>query len=149
MANDTDNVRQYRGVDRYTVSTDAVGTNPTVQVQHVKLLDGTDGSSTPITGSGGSLSVSEAKAATSVTSTVAASATSVTLLAANSNRVEAIVWNDSTAILRVKFGATASSTDYTVLLNENEAVIVDTYTGILDGIWDSATGNARITELTP
>jgi hypothetical protein len=84
-------------------------------------------------------------------SNVAASASNVTLLAANSSRKRIVIHNDSTSKLRIKFGATASSTSFTVALNgyeTYESPNFNVYTGIIDGIWDSATGSARITELT-
>lgn len=89
------------------------------------------------------------KAPTSATTSVAASATNVTLLASNNARAGATIYNDSTAILYVKLGATASTTSFAVALQSQEYYEVPFgYTGIIDGIWASATGNARITELT-
>jgi hypothetical protein len=85
-------------------------------------------------------------ASSSVTSSVASSATSVQLLAANANRVEAVITNDSTAILYIKLGTGATTSDYTISLSPNESLIVDKYNGILHGVWASVNGNARITE---
>jgi len=80
---------------------------------------------------------------------VAASATSVTVLAANTSREGATIWNDSTAILYLKFGATASVTSATVkMIADSYFEVPFGYTGIIDGIWASATGNARVTEIT-
>lgn len=80
---------------------------------------------------------------------VAASASSVTLQAANANRVGWSVYNDSTAILYVKFGGTASTTSYTVQVGGGSfyEMPMPIYRGVIDGIWASATGNARVTEL--
>jgi hypothetical protein len=84
-----------------------------------------------------------------VTSTVAGSASSVTILAANGGRKGATVVNDSTVLLYLKLGTTASATDYTVKMAADQYYEVPfNYTGRIDGIWASATGNARITELT-
>jgi hypothetical protein len=89
------------------------------------------------------------KAATPTQSSVAGSATSVTLLSANSSRRGAVINNDSTATLYVKMGATASTTSYSYkMLTDDILEIPYGYTGVIDGIWASATGNARITELT-
>lgn len=94
------------------------------------------------------------KAATATLSNVAGSATSVTLLAANSGRIGATITNDSSAVLYVKFGTTASTTSYTVVLAGAAAApfsyyeVPAGYTGRMDGIWASATGNARVTEIT-
>ena len=87
--------------------------------------------------------------ATGITSNVVSSASSVTLLAANTSRFGAMIFNDSTAVLYVKLGATASATSYTVKMDAGDYFEVPyEYTGIIDGIWASATGSARITEVT-
>jgi len=86
---------------------------------------------------------------TATLTNVAGSASSVTLLSANANRLGATIVNDSSAILYVKFGTTASSTSYTVRMTLNAYYEVPFgYTGRIDGIWTVAAGNARITELT-
>lgn len=81
-------------------------------------------------------------------SNVASSASSVTLLSSNAARRGATIVNDSTAVLYAKFGATASATSYTYRLPAYSTLElpVPIYTGVIDGIWDSATGNARVTE---
>lgn len=87
--------------------------------------------------------------ATGALANVAGSAASVTLLAANVARLGATIFNDSTAILYVKFGTTASLTSFTVRMISNAYYEVPfRYTGRIDGIWASATGNARVTELS-
>lgn len=88
---------------------------------------------------------------TSTLSNVSASATSVTVLASNSSRKKAILRNDSTSGCYVKYGATASSTSHTIRLRAGETLIEDgqgLYTGVIDAIWDSATGTMRVTEIT-
>lgn len=88
---------------------------------------------------------------TATLANVASSATSVTLQASNANRLGWNVFNDSTAVLYVKFGATASATSFVVelaALGYYEMPSALTYKGIIDGIWASANGNARVTELT-
>lgn len=110
-------------------------------VQHIRLTDD----------SGAYVSPSGTTAATTGThANVAGSASNVTLIAANSSRKNAIIFNDSSAPLYVKFGATASNTDFALKLFPNETweMGANLYTGIIDGIWDSATGNARVTEWT-
>lgn len=90
----------------------------------------------------------ETRASTPTQASVAASASSVTILAANANRLGATVYNDSTVNLFLKLGATASATSFTVKIAAAGYYEVPfNYTGIIDGIWDSATGSARITEL--
>ena len=81
---------------------------------------------------------------------VADSASSQTLLAANGSRASFTIVNDSTVTLYVKYGATATSTDFTHKLLAGDTLFEDEYAGVVDGIWASdASGSARITELTP
>jgi hypothetical protein len=86
---------------------------------------------------------------TATLSNVAAAASSVTVLAANASRRRVIIHNDSPSKLRLKFGATASLTSFTLALNAYETYESPSraYKGIIDGIWDSATGSARVTEM--
>lgn len=80
---------------------------------------------------------------------VASSASSVAILALNAARIGATIYNDSTAILYLKFGATASATSYTVQLGPSDYFETPFgYSGQIDGIWVSANGNARVTELS-
>jgi hypothetical protein len=86
---------------------------------------------------------------TATLANVAGSASSVTLIASNASRKGGTIWNDSTAILYVKFGTTASTTSATVkMVADSYYEIPYGYTGIVTGIWASATGSARVTELT-
>lgn len=89
------------------------------------------------------------KAPTATLSNVSGSATSVTVLASNTGRLGATVVNDSTAVLYLNFGGTASTTSYTYKMNPAAVVEVPFgYTGILTGLWASATGAARVTEFS-
>ena len=93
--------------------------------------------------------VKEQRAATPAVTSVAGSASNVTCLASNANRLGATIYNDSSADLYVKLGATASSSSFTVKLFQDGFFTVPFgYTGIIDCIWSSATGNARVTEVT-
>lgn len=97
----------------------------------------------------GTVTNTPVKATTSVLANVAGSASSVTLLASNAARLAATIDNDSTAILYAKFGVTASTSSFTVKVPAGAYYEVPgNYTGIIDGIWASATGSARVTELT-
>ena len=97
----------------------------------------------------GTFTTKETRSTTPSQSSVAGSASSVSLLASNSNRLGATIFNDSTAALYIKLGATASTTSFTIKLSQDDYYEVPFgYTGAIDGIWASATGNARITELT-
>lgn len=87
------------------------------------------------------------KQTTATPARVASSATNVTLLASNAARIKAIIYNESTQIVYVKYGATATATDYTVQIVPGGTLVVDTYSGRIDGIWVSAQGAAQVTEL--
>lgn len=82
------------------------------------------------------------------TANVASSATNVTLFAANGSANGRAVFNDSSAVLYLKFGTTASSTSYTVQLAAGALYEFPQplYAGQVDGIWASANGAARTTE---
>lgn len=95
------------------------------------------------------VSVSALKSTTAILTNVASNATNITLLAANVNRLGVTIFNDSTKILFVKFGSIASATSFTVrLVSLAYFEVPFNYTGIIDGIWATANGFARITELT-
>lgn len=105
-----------------------------------------DQSAVPVSGT---LTVIEEGSATATLANVAASASSVTLLAANADRKQAVIVNDSSdAVLYVKYGVTASATSYTFQVQPTQTLILPLpiYTGRIDGIWDSASGAARVTE---
>ena len=101
------------------------------------------------------VTVSPENAATSTLANVASSATSVSLLAANNNRKTAIIINDSTSDLYVTLNASAASTtNYSLFLAAKVgntpsfmAINGDDYSGEIRGIWSSANGFARITEV--
>lgn len=99
----------------------------------------------------GTWTVQAANTATSTLSNVSSSASNVTLLSSNSSRKGATIFNDSSSALYVKFGATSSTTSFTVKIAAGGYFEVPgpaVYTGILDGIWDSVSGAARVTEIT-
>lgn len=97
----------------------------------------------------GALWIRDKSSTTSALTNIAASATSVTILALNAQRRGATIYNDSTATLYLKLGATASSTSFTVkMLADDYFEVPFWYTGVIDGIWASATGSARVTEVT-
>lgn len=87
---------------------------------------------------------------TGTQTSVAASATAVTLLAANTSRLSASIFNDSTVTLYVLFNSGASITNYKVQLvgGAYYEFPFPIHTGIVTGIWDSATGSARVSEMT-
>lgn len=85
---------------------------------------------------------------TSINSSVASSNSNVTLLEANSVRLGATIYNESTSDLYVKLGSNASTSDYTVKLSSGAYYESPfSYVGRIDGIWASVNGSARISEL--
>ena len=70
------------------------------------------------------------------------------ILAANTNRKEAVIFNNSTANLYLAFTGTASLTAFTVKLATNTAYAMPMplYKGVISGIWDAANGSAQVTE---
>ena len=78
----------------------------------------------------------------------AADTASFTVLAANTARLGATLYLDSTTDCKVKLGGTASSTSFSVLIYAATYYEVPFgYTGVIDGICTAATGNFRVTEL--
>lgn len=75
-------------------------------------------------------------------------ATSVTLLSSDTTRKGFRIYNDSDQALYIKYGTTASTTDYTVLLPAYGTLFEDNYSGRVDGIWAAdSSGSARVTSL--
>jgi hypothetical protein len=91
-------------------------------------------------------------AATGTKSNVGSSGSSVTILASNTSRKGAMVYNDSTQILYLDLsGGTASNSSYSVQVGSQgffELPGPTIYNGAITGIWASANGNARVTEFS-
>lgn len=119
--------------------------------ERVKLIHGTDGVNAGDVSTSNGLPVKQQGATSATLSNVSQNAASVTLLASNASRLGAIFVNDSTVVLYMKFGATASTTSFTYKLDPYDTVLIQAnmlYTGIVDGIWASAgSGSARVTEI--
>lgn len=97
--------------------------------------------------SGNPIPVHQSSSLTAVTTRVASSATVVTLLAANAQRNQATIYNESTQTLFLKFGPGASMTDYTLpITGSGYYELPIRYGGELTGLWTSANGFAMVTE---
>jgi len=117
----------------------------------MQISDGTFAWRKATVDTAGRLQVASAPASspTSNQTNVASSASTVVLLAANAARKGATVFNDSASVLYLKLGSTASVTSFTTRMVAYAYYEVPfQYTGTIDGIWASATGSARMTELT-
>jgi hypothetical protein len=77
---------------------------------------------------------------------IAASLTEVALIALNSLRREVVIHNNSNGTLYVICGSGVTSTNYSYKLNRQDYVIIDTYRGLISGIFTNATGFAMVTE---
>lgn len=84
---------------------------------------------------------------TATLASVATSTSTAVLLAASGARKGAIIVNDSAGVLSVAFAATATTSAYSVRLATNTQYELTTpiYGGVISGILDTGTGNARVT----
>ena len=88
------------------------------------------------------------KGNTPTTSSVAASASSVQIAGGDNTVRSRIIVNDSSSKLRLRYGASAASpTAYTWLLQPYDAIQIDDFNGAIQGIWETAVGNAVLTVL--
>jgi hypothetical protein len=137
-----------------TASNPSVGTNtataPTSSTE-IGIIDGSGNlqgvsSTNPLPVSA---TFSTSTSTTNTNTSVGGSNTSVTILASNTSRKGATIYNDSSAILYLALISTASTTAYNVQMTANSYYEVPyAYTGVISGIWASSTGNARVNELT-
>lgn len=103
----------------------------------------------PLTRKAQSVSIAESTSSTGTTTPVDAATTETPLLAANSNRKGATIYNDSSETLYIDFNASVSATDYAVSLGQDDFYEVPYgYTGIIYGIWTGNIGKARVVEFT-
>jgi uncharacterized membrane protein/co-chaperonin GroES (HSP10) len=77
------------------------------------------------------------------------SATSTALLAANTARKMAIFFNNGSNFVYIKFGATASSTSYTIILYPGGLyeMPMPLYTGVIEALANSANNVINVTEM--
>ncbi len=128
----------------------AQGVNETAQ--GVVLL--APGGSAALGTSSAPVYTAEQRSTTGTKASVTSAATSTALVAANTNRKTLIITNESTAVLYIDLtGGTASATSYSVSLGPTASSVspsftITNFTGPVTGIWASANGFARITELT-
>lgn len=112
-------------------------------IQHVRL---TDDSGTYVSPG------SPTQPGTATRTQVADNSSDVLILAANTSRLAAQIFNDSSALLYVGLGTTATTaTNYTAKVFSNGYYEVPAgFTGQIRGIWatDPNDGAARVTELT-
>ena len=133
----------------------ATAANQTTIIGHVDGLEGLlttiDADTSALAGaiSNSAVNTREAGNTTATLSNVSGATSSTTVLASNANRKGATIYNDSGSTLYLKLGSSASSTSFTTkMLTDDYYEVPANYTGIITGIWDTATGAARVTEIT-
>ena len=84
----------------------------------------------------------------SIKTPVTAATTSTTVLAANPARRTAIFYNNSTSDCYLAYGATASSTSFTLYVPSFATIAINgqEYAGVLSAIWLSVNGTMNVTE---
>lgn len=129
-----------------TVASDEIST---VHYQRMKITQGADGTNDGDTSNALPLPVRNYAGTGTITS-VSGAAVDTTILAANTARRGATVYNDSNAILYLALSnVTSSTTVFSAKISAGGYFEVPFgYVGIIKGIWGSATGSARVTELT-
>lgn len=87
-------------------------------------------------------------AETAAITRVATSTASAMLIDFNPMRRTLLIFNDSNRILYLKFGTTASIVDYTLPVPPNDRVVIQgsEWSGRVDGILNTGTGFAQVTE---
>lgn len=87
------------------------------------------------------------KSTSIVSSTVLSRINGATLIASNTSRIGATIWNDSTSVLYIDFDSSVSMVDFARKLEPNGYCEVPFgYTGVVTGIWESVNGSAIIRE---
>ena len=149
-------VKPAYGAEGTATLVDASHGLPVVDAAAEASLDAIEASATAIAALvAGTLTTKVAGASTATLTTVSAATSSTQLLASNSSARQRIIINDSTATLYVKYGSAASSSSYAWVLPPKSDTTMSTlvlagnelFTGLIHGIWSSATGSATITEV--
>lgn len=142
-----DNVQINLGQGGAVIAADEISS---VAYQRIKLIYGADGVNSGDVAAANPLPAAPPYPSVATCSTAAGTTASVTFFSSNASRKGASVFNDSTAVLYLKHGTTAASTDFTAKLNAAEfyELPFPPYTGRIDAIWVSATGTAKLTEHT-
>lgn len=142
-------------------ATAALQTQPGVDIGDVTINNAAGASAVNIQDGGNSITVDgtvaisgtvttkETRSATPGQTSPAMSTTTATILASNANRLGATIYNEGSATVLMKLGATASATSYTCQIASGGYYEVPFgYTGVIDGITASGTATLRVTELT-
>ncbi len=134
----------------FSVTGGATSANQTNGSQKTQIVDA-GGEQATVTG--GKLDVNASFSATTSTtgtpSTASVTNSNTTVLALNTARLGATLYNESGAIAFIKLGSTASTTSYTLQMAIGSYYEVPyAYTGVIAGITSSGTAVVRVTELS-
>lgn len=89
------------------------------------------------------------KAASSALTNVTGATGNTNILASNANRLKWTFYNSCSTNAYLKFGTTASTTSFTVLVTPQGYYEDDCWTGNIDAVWDTGvSGDSRVTSLT-
>lgn len=95
------------------------------------------------------LPTKEIRSATPTQTSPSVGVASTSILASNTSRLGATIWNEGSAICYTKLGGTASLTSYSVQIASGGYYEVPFgYTGAIDGITSASTAQLRVTEIT-
>jgi len=126
--------------------TNNIGDVDIITMPNVVIGSGTVTAVTSITNT---VNTKEVRSATPSQSSPSVTNASTSILASNSNRLGATIFNEGAAISYTKLGGTASITSYTVQIASGGYYECPFgYTGAIDGITSSGTAQLRVTELT-
>jgi hypothetical protein len=131
-----------------TIDAQLAGTD---QQQTVTIGDGTNAGRIASVDTDGALRVETNPATAATLTNVTSSTTSKTIVAANANRRGLIVFNDSTSIMYLSYGTqTTSATAFSVKIAAGASYLLDVplYNGAMTGVWVTATGTARVTDIS-
>jgi hypothetical protein len=124
---------------------------PRIPIVKVELVDGTGTYVSTVDASGALLvngTITPISAAVATRTSVAAAVADTALLAADPTRLGATVYNDSTSLLYVGYGATAvSTTNYSVQVPPYWYLEIPSELAAcaIRGYWAAANGSARVT----
>lgn len=138
------------GANATAVKVDGSAVTQPISASSLPLPTGASTAANQSTGNASlaSLTGSLTGASSATLANVSSATSSATCLASNSARKMAVVYNDSTEILYLKFGSSASSTSFTYFLPAGATweMPMPVYTGAITCIWADANGAARVTE---
>lgn len=82
--------------------------------------------------------------------TVPASTSSVVLFTSNLERVQGLIYNNSTSALFLKFGSVVTPSDFSVRIPPKfyYELPIPVFFGEIHGVWDVANGDAKITKFS-